>query len=80
LHGALLDASLLAEVYLSMTRGQNSFMIDNSDRQDNQASSLSPISYADMIVLTASEEELAEHESVLDGMDKQIKKSCVWRI
>jgi DNA polymerase-3 subunit epsilon len=69
LHGALLDASLLAEVYLSMTRGQNSFMIDNSDRQDNQASSLSPISYADMIVLTASEEELAEHESVLDGID-----------
>lgn len=79
LHGALMDASLLAEVYLSMTRGQNSLVIDISHQQSDQAGGMSPVSCADMIVLSASEQELAEHEALLDGIEKQIKRSSVWR-
>jgi len=79
LHGALLDASLLAEVYLAMTRGQESLVIDLASEQSRKTSSMSPVSYEDMIVLSASEDELSEHESVLDGIDKQIKGNCIWR-
>jgi DNA polymerase-3 subunit epsilon len=81
LHGALLDAELLAEVYLAMTRGQNSLTIDLSvDEQASTGSSLieaGPL--ADIIVLQAAEDELAEHEALLDRLDKEVKGSCVWR-
>lgn len=79
LHGALLDASLLAEVYLAMTRGQDSLVIDLAHSAGRQDSGIAPVSYADMVVLSASAEELAEHEAVLDGIDKQVRGSCVWR-
>lgn len=81
LHGALLDAELLAEVYLAMTRGQNSLTIDLSvDEQASTGGSLieaGPL--ADIIVLQAAEDELAEHEALLDHLDKEVRGSCVWR-
>jgi DNA polymerase-3 subunit epsilon len=81
LHGALLDAELLAEVYLAMTRGQNSLTIDLSvDEQASTGSSLTEAGpLADIIVLQAAEDELAEHEALLDRLDKEVKGSCVWR-
>lgn len=81
LHGALLDAELLAEVYLAMTRGQNSLTIDlaahGMEEAAGGAAELLPL--AEILVLPASEEELAEHESLLDKLDKEVKGSCVWR-
>ncbi|MDF3035732.1 MAG: dnaQ [Paucimonas sp.] len=80
LHGALLDAELLAEVYLAMTRGQNSLTMDlgeNSRAGDSDAVLAIPV--AEVIVLHASGEELAEHENLLDGIDKEAKGACVWR-
>lgn len=81
LHGALLDAELLAEVYLAMTRGQNSLTIDLSapgmEESIGSAAELLPL--AEILVLPASEDELAEHESLLDKLDKEAKGSCVWR-
>ena len=82
LHGALLDAELLAEVYLAMTRGQNSLTIDLGAPQAGQADTqaVEAIPLADIVVLQATEAELAEHEALLDRLDKEVKGSCVWRV
>lgn len=81
LHGALLDAELLAEVYLAMTRGQNSLTIDLAVPEASAASSemVEAAPLADIIVLQASADELAEHEALLDRLDKEVKGTCVWR-
>lgn len=81
LHGGLLDAALLAEVYLAMTRGQNSLSMDlgMDDGQDalGNAAALAPL--ADIIVRTATTEELALHEAALAGLDKDSKGKTIWR-
>jgi DNA polymerase-3 subunit epsilon len=77
LHGALLDAGLLADVYLSMTRGQDTLVIDlapDGAREDD-----GPIDASGLIVLAASQAELAAHEAVLDGLEKANKTPAVWR-
>jgi DNA polymerase-3 subunit epsilon len=81
LHGALLDAELLAEVYLAMTRGQNSLVIDlaASEASSTAGAALEIAPLADIIVLQAMETELAEHEALLDRLDKEAKGTCVWR-
>jgi DNA polymerase-3 subunit epsilon len=81
LHGALLDAELLAEVYLGMTRGQNSLMMDAVEEEkgvDIDGNTLI-LPLADVILLAASEAELAEHNALLDKLDKEIKGSAIWR-
>lgn len=83
LHGGLLDAELLAEVYLAMTRGQNSLSMDlgaavGSDVDNSPAAELMPL--AQVIVQAASEEELASHEAMLNSLDKEVKGTCVWRV
>jgi len=81
LHGALLDAELLAEVYLAMTRGQNMLTMDHAgaaqEGEGGGSEELIPI--PEIIVLAATEEELAEHEASLDKLDKEAKGKCVWR-
>jgi DNA polymerase-3 subunit epsilon len=81
LHGALLDAELLAEVYLAMTRGQNSLTIDLAVAETTSAGSgaMETLPLAEIVVLQAAEEELAEHEALLDRLDKEVKGSCIWR-
>ncbi|ATQ77354.1 DNA polymerase III subunit epsilon [Massilia violaceinigra] len=79
LHGALLDAELLADVYLSMTRGQNSLSMDVEDESAGSGGMLEAVALAEVIVLAASADELAEHESVLGGLDKAVKGNCIWR-
>ncbi len=82
-HGALLDAGLLAEVYIRMTRGQNALVIDADDGQDEGSSDdadlhidLSAFSVA---VLRASEQEIAAHAGVLADLDKASGGKTVWR-
>lgn len=79
LHGALLDAELLADVYLSMTRGQNSLSMDIEVEVGGGAELLDAVPLGDIIVFAATEAELAAHESLLGGLDKAVKGSCVWR-
>ncbi|CUI09413.1 DNA polymerase III subunit epsilon [Massilia antarctica] len=79
LHGALLDAELLADVYLSMTRGQNSLSMDVEDESAGGGGTLEAVALAEVIVLAASADELAEHDSVLGGLDKAVKGNCIWR-
>jgi DNA polymerase-3 subunit epsilon len=79
LHGALLDAELLADVYLSMTRGQNSMWMDSEEESTSAGGLLEAVPLAAIIVLAASAEEVAEHEGVLGGLDKAVKGACIWR-
>src|SRR5690606_4371601 len=62
LHGALLDAELLAEVYLAMTRGQNSLSMDLGSSSDEDGAVVEIVAIADILLMQASAEELAEHE------------------
>ena len=77
LHGALLDAELLAEVYLAMTRGQESLMMaledDSMDEEYGAEGDTPPL-----IVLRASEEELSAHDAVLADIAKANKGACLW--
>jgi DNA polymerase III subunit epsilon len=84
LHGALLDAELLAEVYLAMTRGQESLVIDMLTETPSAGDVVSPramVSFESLTlpVLTANAEELAAHEALLDNIDKASKGTSVWR-
>ena len=80
-HGALLDAALLAEVYLAMTRGQNSLSMEMEIDQPTLDANgeISIVAMADVIVLSATDEEIAAHEAILNSLDKQVKGKCVWR-
>ena len=77
LHGALLDAELLAEVYLAMTRGQESLMME-LDAPVAATAAVAVGERAPLRVLRASAEELAEHERVLAEIAKESKGKCLW--
>ncbi len=83
LHGALLDSELLAEVYLAMTRGQESLVIDMLGHAGGGTgghdSPLIALDGLELPVLSASAEELIAHDALLDGIDKAVKGPCVWR-
>jgi DNA polymerase III subunit epsilon len=79
LHGALLDAGLLAEVYLRMTRGQESLVIDSNDA-GAPGYELVAVDYAvfDLIVIEAEPAECAAHDLVLAEIDKASAGRTVW--
>jgi DNA polymerase III subunit epsilon len=80
LHGALLDAGLLAEVYIRMTRGQNSLVIDGGETSAAQAA-LEAIDFSslDLRVVAADEAEAVAHELVLAELDKASGGRTIWR-
>ncbi|CAH1387072.1 DNA polymerase III subunit epsilon [Candidatus Nitrotoga sp. M5] len=80
LHGALLDTELLAEVYLSMTRGQKSLLDDGNNEQEEVPIIVSTdLSRLKLHVLPASVDELAQHAQQLDDIDKASKGACLWK-
>ncbi len=80
LHGALLDAELLAEVYLVMTRGQDSLMIDLEEVSATHGVPLQERSVPrTLFVLAASDDELAEHCRQIEDIDKASKGKCLWK-
>ena len=80
LHGALLDAGLLAEVYIRMTRGQNSLVIDAGETSAAQAA-LEAVDFSrlELPVILASEAEAAAHAAWLIDLDKASGGKTVWR-
>lgn len=78
LHGALLDARLLAEVYLAMTRGQDSLAMDLETAAE-QAAVTARIDASRLVVLRASADEARAHEAYLDAMAKEAGGKIVWR-
>jgi DNA polymerase-3 subunit epsilon len=79
LHGALLDAQLLAEVYLAMTRGQESLIMDLDPTVQHETVTLDVDQRPALRVLVASQEEIGLHELVLDEIARESKGACVWR-
>jgi DNA polymerase-3 subunit epsilon len=85
LHGALLDAGILVDVYLAMTGGQSALALDMSGgRADatRQNTSFTTVRAAgvSLAVPTASADELKQHESMLDLIHKSSGGKAVWRI
>jgi len=80
LHGALLDTELLAEVYLSMTRGQKSLLDEGSNEQEEDPIMVSTdLPRLKLHVLPANVDELAQHAQQLADIDKASKGACMWQ-
>jgi len=81
LHGALLDAELLADVYINMTRGQDALLIeaDNAPTEGEQSVQID-LSRFELPVLLANEQEAQAHELNLADLDKASKGKTLWRV
>ena len=82
LHGALLDAEILADVYLAMTGGQATLQFDNMAEGRTAAGRHRPRVTGErpkLTVIHANPEELAAHEARLAAIDEASGGQCVWR-
>jgi DNA polymerase III subunit epsilon len=83
LHGALLDAELLADVYINMTRGQNAFGLDESpptpDTQQTDVLTEIDLSGFELPVVRANAVEREAHDRSLLDLDKATKGRTLWR-
>ena len=82
LHGALLDGELLAEVYLAMTRGQDGLGMQFDSGGSQGGGDLSDdvdLSTVPVLVLSANDDELAEHAKLLLAIDKESRGKLVWK-
>ncbi len=85
LHGALLDAQLLAEVYLAMTRGQETLIIDmplsvamSAGEHFARDSGADGAPRYAVMAIVPSPEELAAHREYLDALARESKAGCLW--
>jgi DNA polymerase III subunit epsilon len=80
LHGALLDAELLADVYINMTRGQDALLIEVDQTQtSSEKSKKVDLTKIDLPVIFANQDELQKHEEVMLQIDKSSQGNSVWR-
>ena len=82
LHGALLDAEILADVYLLMTGGQTSLVLGGEDSQGSAegGSTFTPLTAErqPLLIVSANAEELNAHQDYLQALDKASDGGCVW--
>jgi DNA polymerase-3 subunit epsilon len=81
LHGALLDAELLADVYINMTRGQDALLMDAGDPQQEEGGR--PVERVDLsglelLVLSANAQELGAHAEVIQQINKASGGKALW--
>lgn len=81
LHGALIDCELLAEVYLCMTRGQDSLL--GEETSASSEASVTTVTAAvrkeaALKVIRPSPEELQAHQAYVEVLDKSVKGQCLW--
>jgi DNA polymerase-3 subunit epsilon len=79
LHGALLDAQLLADVWLAMTRGQDALDISLAGALREAMPGDAPARPAKLAVVRASAQELADHAALCERIDKESKGRCLWK-
>ena len=80
LHGALLDAELLADVYINMTRGQDALLIEGNESSEAGVEAIViDLSRFELPVLRANEQELQGHDVALADLDKACKGKTLWR-
>ena len=79
-HGALIDAELLANVYLAMTGGQTALLLDEEEGQEvtdeTSVTVASSATYLDLVVVTASNDEVEAHEAMLQKLREA--GGCLW--
>ena len=82
LHGALLDAGLLAEVYIRLTRGQDSLVIQHEDKRTGATEAVPALdlTHYQLTVLAANSDEHTAHDKVLTELDKASAGKTVWRM
>jgi DNA polymerase-3 subunit epsilon len=80
-HGAKLDAQLLADVYINLTRGQDALLIDIAANEPAQGSAVVAVDLRSFVlpVLTAADYELAAHEELLLQLDKASNGRTIFR-
>jgi len=83
LHGALLDAEILADVYLMMTGGQTDLALAVEEQQEQQEVVIDisdiDLSKTELAVIRASAGELKAHDQMLDLLDKKSENGAIWR-
>jgi len=82
LHGALLDAELLADVYINLTRGQDALLIEEAEDDTPQGQVLEPQDLSQFVlpVVKAHSGELSAHDDTLAQLDKSSGGKTVWRL
>ena len=82
LHGALLDAQLLADVYLAMTRGQEALIIDmhltSPSTSHVIADAAAGLARYVVHCIVPTDEELAAHQAYLESLARESKTGCLW--
>jgi len=79
LHGALLDAELLADVYINLTRGQDALLIDAGSTEDGGSVAVRiDLRGFELPVIAANAQELVAHEEVLAQLDKSSGGKTLW--
>lgn len=83
LHGALLDAEILADVYLAMTGGQTSLSLGGNQSKNDDGSSLGeirrlPFGRKPLPVIAPTDDELQAHKEKLVALAKSSGDNCVW--
>jgi DNA polymerase III subunit epsilon len=81
LHGALLDAELLADVYINMTRGQDALLMDVAPSDNASGPVVASVDLQSVVlsVLQANAQEMAAHDEVLAQLDKSSNGKTLWR-
>jgi len=80
LHGALLDAELLADVYINMTRGQDALLMDAGSPEEGGVAAVQiDLRGFDLPVVAANSQELVAHEDVMNQIDKSSGGKTLWR-
>ena len=82
-HGALIDSELLAQVYLALTRGQESFSFDAPTspppQESESADEITPITHQKTKIILATDAEIQTHEAVLNAIAKKTGNGAVWQ-
>ncbi len=81
LHGALLDSELLADVWLAMTRGQESLLMSFGGQAESQTDNNPALSFdaSQLPVVYATADEVADHERYLEALSKSNKAPTLWQ-
>ncbi|HMK14112.1 MAG TPA: DNA polymerase III subunit epsilon [Burkholderiales bacterium] len=78
LHGALLDAELLADIYVAMTRGQESLMMEGEYNAPPRGEAALASVKRELVVIAATPAELQEHMQQLEDIEQASNGNCIW--
>lgn len=78
LHGALVDCELLAQVYLGMTRGQDTLLIESREEQTASSSGAAMRQRPPVLRIKTSEADEAQHRGTLEEIDRESRGNCLW--